>query len=245
MASQYSDLLAQIVIRAGDVNPGTIESEFRRRVSQYMNIAKVWRTWMYFDMAASLPGATALAVLEAASTAADAAAAAAPTNVTLQQAAAEARAAKAIDPYFNLTRPLKSAGPPEVRYGAIANPVLRVTLEDRDVYPFWRLNPPTATGGVQTLSILLPYRELTTGAVDVRVNWTPLWDQEPATAVPDWIYERYGADILEYTLGCLLVSGLSKRGTREDGALMRANGFASMQMALCQANIDDPIPMSI
>jgi len=250
MATQYSDLLNQIVGDIGDVNPSQVEIIFRRCLKSFMEKSQVWRTKFSTSLAAATPDPVTRAALEVAYQAAQDTANASPGDLGLAQAAADARAAACVNPTFTLARLIKTAavvGPPpvaEVDYTAVATGI-RVEYCQRNAFPYWKINPPPAAGQPQTLEILPPVSSLGTGIVIIRLFWTPLFDSDPALAVPDWVYERYGDILSQWTVGELWVSGRGRRSDRQLGMSMRNNAMLDAARLCSRVNAEDPIAISV
>ena len=250
MASKYSDLLAQLVSDIGDVPAPQVGIVFCRCLTRFMEISQAWRTRPYFDMAAATPDPVTRAALMAAYQAAQAAANADPANLALAQAAADAREAAYAPPYFTLTRPLKTAaviGPPAVAavyYTAIATGT-RVEYRDGNASPFWRIDPATAAGGNQTLKMLPPIASLPNGRVVARLYWVPVFDSDPDVAVPDWVFERYGGVVSDWTIGDLWMKGRGRHSDRALGLKM-SNDAKNDAVRICERfNREDPLPIEV
>lgn len=249
MASSYSDLLAQTVADIGDVNPNYVEIVFRRCMSSFMEKSHVWRTRAYFDMSAATPSPGDRETAVAAYAVALAAAQAAPDNLTLAQAAADARVAAEAPPLFTLTRPLKTAAvvaPPAaaVYYTAIATG-MRVSYENRNAQPYWRINPASAAGGNQTLEMLSPMTNYKTGQVEARLFWTPTFDSAVDLCCPSWVFERYGGIISNWTVGDIWMKRRGNRSDQQMGLKMSNDAMVDAQRVRARANAEDPIPFEI
>jgi len=249
MSSSYSDLLLQTVADVGDVNPNYVEVVFRRCMASFMEKSQVWRTRAYFDMSGATPSPADRASAVAAYAVALAAAQASPNDLALAQAAQDARTAAEASPLFTLTRPLKTAAvvsPPSaaVYYSAIATG-MRVSYEQRNAQPYWRINPAAAAGGNQTLEILSPVSHHTTGQIEARLFWTPTFDADVALCCPSWVFERYGGIIANWTVGDIW---MKKRGNRSDqqmGLKMSNDAMVDSQRVRARANAEDPIPFEV
>ena len=210
MASKYSDLLTQLIPEAGDINPAMVESIFRRCLTRYLDRSQIWRTAADFDLASATPSPSARAALWTAYQAAQALANAAPNNLTLAQAAVDAKAAAMVKPTWTLTPPVQSSTPTIVYYTARAF-AQRVTYRGRDAYPYWKINTEDAAGGMQTLQMLPPISFDSCGMVWAHLYWVPYFDSDPSLAVPTWIYEYHGDKISDWTVGELW---MRRRGRR-------------------------------
>ena len=250
MAFQYSDLLTQLIGEVGDVTPLQLEIVFRRCLTSFMEKSQAWRTRFNTDLAAATPDPATRESLITAYEVAQAATSASPNDLTLAQAAADAHAAAYAPPLFTLTRPVQTpavVGPPAVAavyYTAIATG-MRVEHCHRNLDPWWRINPATAAGGNQTLEILSPVSHQSIGGITARLFWTPIFDSDPALAVPTWVYERYGGIISDWTIGTLW---MRRRGNRSDqrlGQEISNNAMLDAERVRARANREDPLPMSV
>ncbi len=249
MASSYSDLLIQTVADIGDVNPNYVEIVFRRCMASFMEKSQVWRTRAYFDMSGATPSPEDRATAVAAYAVALAAAQAAPNNLTLAQAAQDARTAAEAPPLFTLARPLKTAvvvSPPSpaVYYTAIATG-MRVSYEKRNVQPYWRINPASAFGGNQTLEMLSPVSNYTTGQIETRLFWTPTFDSDVSLCCPSWVFERYGGIISNWTVGDIWMKRRGNRADQQMGMKMSNDAMVDAQRVRARANAEDPVPFDI
>ena len=250
MSSQYSDLLTQLVGEVGDVPTAQTEIVFRRCLTSFMEKSQVWRTRFNSDLSAATPDPGTRQTLITAYEAAVAAASASPNDLTLAQAAADARAAAYAPPLFTLTRPIQTpavVGPPAVPavyYTAIATG-MRVEQHHRNIAPWWRINPATAAGGSQTLEILTPASCQSIGGITARLFWTPVFDSNPALAVPTWVYERYGGIICDWTIGTLWMRRRGKRSDQRLGQEMSNNAMIDAERVRARTNREDPLPMSV
>ena len=249
MASSYSDLLIQVVADVGDVNPNHVELVFRRCLSSFMEKSQVWRTRAYFDMSAATPSPADRQAAVEAYAVSQSVAQASPNDLALAQAAQDARTAAETPPLFTLTRPLKTAAvvappSPAVYYTAIATG-MRVSYERRNVQQYWRINPASTAGGNQTLEMLEPVSNLTTGQVEARLYWTPTFDAAVDLCCPSWIFERYGGIISNWAVGDIW---MKKRGNRADQQMGLKMSMDAMNDALrvrARANAEDPIPFDV
>ena len=250
MSSKYSDLLRQLIPDVGDAHAPIVETFFRRSLCLFMETSQVWRTIFDSDLAAASPDPATRATLLAAYEVARAAASAAPSNLNLAQAAADALAAATAKPALTLTRPLKTAAivsppTPAVYYTAIVNPALRVTYQGQDVSPWWRIDPPTAAGGAQTLVLLPPLSMEGSGRVRAHLVWVPTFDADPDNACPDWVYERYGGTVSDMTIGLLWTRGYGRKANPNLGMKMREDALNEARSARNRKNQEDPLPFSI
>ncbi len=249
MSSAYSDLLLQIVSDAGDVAPNYVEVVFRRCMSSFMEKSQAWRTRAYFDMSAATPSPADRQGAVAAYSAALAAAQAAPNDLALAQAAEDARVAAEAQPLFTLSRPLKTAAvvdppSPAVYYTAIATG-MRVSYEKRNAGPYWRINPPTAAGGDQTLEMLPLVSTYTTGQVEARLFWVPTFDASVELCCPSWVFERYGGIIANWTVGEIWMKRRGRRSDQQMGMKMSNDAMVDAQRVRARSNAEDPIPFSV
>ena len=250
MATKYADLLIQIVGDVGDVNPPQVEITFRRCLKSFMEKSQVWRTRFSTDLSAATPDPGTRDTLMTAYLAAQAAADAAPNDLVLAQAAATARAAAYARPELTLARPIKTAavvGPPavaEVDYNAIAT-CWRCEYRGQEINQYVRVNAPDAAGNPQTLDILAPVAQLPNGPVVIYLYWTPIFDSDTDLACPDWVYERYGDILSQWTVGELWTMGRGNRMNRQLGMTMRNNAMIDALRVLARVNAEDPIAIAM
>jgi len=249
MSSSYSDLLIQTVADVGDVNPNYVEIVFRRCMASFMEKSQVWRTRAYFDMSAATPSPSDRAAAVAAYAVALAASQASPSDLALAQAAEDARVTSEAPPLFTLTRPIKTAAvvlppTPAVYYTAIATG-MRVSYEDKNAQPFWRINPASASGGNQTLEMLPPVSDYTTGEVEARLFWTPTFDADVALCCPSWVFERYGGIISNWTVGDIWMKRRGNRSDQQMGMKLSNDAMVDAQRVRARANAEDPLPFEI
>ena len=243
MASSYSDLLTQLVGEVGDVNPAQVEITFRRCLTSFMEKSQVWRTTFETDLSASTPAPGTRQTLMAAYQAAVTAASADPNNLSLAQAAADARAAAYAPPAWQLTRPIQNQTGP-IYFNAIATG-MRVSFQCQDATPWWKILPATASGGTQTLEVLGPIMQQPCGRVSARLFWVPTFDSSTVLTCPSWVYERYGGIISDWTIGTLWMRRRGRRSDQAMGQKMSDNAMIDAQRVRARANMEDPIPMSI
>ena len=244
MASKYSDLLTQLIPEAGDINPAMVESIFRRCLTRYMDLSQIWRTAADFDLASASPDPATRAGLWTAYQAAQVLANASPDDLTLAQAAVDAKAAAMVQPTWTLTPPVKTTTPSTVYYTARTF-AQRVTYRGRDAYPFWKINPEDAAGGMQTLQMLPPIATEQNGMVWAYLYWVPFFDSDPSLAIPTWVYEYHGDKISDWAVGELW---MRRRGRRSDQALgqrMVTNAMVDANRARAKMDREQPMPMSI
>ena len=249
MATQYIDLLKQIIGDIGDVNPNQVELVFQRCLKSFVERSQVWRTRWLTDLAAATPDPVTRESLMVAYQAAQHAANADPSDLALAQAAADARAAAYAKPEWTLTRLVKTPAvidppTPVVYYNAVAYG-LRVEYRGQNAYPYWRINAPTVACGNQTLDVLPPIAHLPNGSLLVRLYWVPFFDSDTSLACPDWIYERYGDIVSEWTVGELWVKGRGRRADRQLGLNMRNNAMIDADKVRARVNAEDPIPIAM
>ena len=250
MSSTYNDLLLQLMGDAGDVHPPELERVFRRSLCAFMETAQVWRTRYSSDLAAATPDPTTRDALIAAYEVAQAAADAAPSNLTLAQAAADAYAAAYASPVLTLTRPLKTAAivsppTPAVYYTAYVNPAMNVTVGGQNASPWWRIEQPTVAGGAQTLVLIPPLAYEGHGVVQATLVWVPVFDADTSLACPGWVYERYGGIISDWTIGQLWIRGMGRKSNAKIGMQLRSEAMIAAQRERTRQNHQDPIPISV
>ena len=244
MATKYADLLLQLVGDSGDVNPPQVEVVFRRCLKRFMEKSQVWRTKFSTDLSAATPDPGTRATLMTAYQSTQAAANADPTNLTLAQAAADARAAAYAMPSFTLTRLVASTTPQTVYYTAIAT-ALRIEYRCSNAFPYWKINAPTAATAEQTLEMLPPIAQLPSGAITARLYWTPLFDSDPALAVPDWVFQRYGEIVADWTIGELWTKGHGRKSDRQMGMAMSNAAMNDAIRIRSRVDAEDPVPIEM
>ena len=160
------------------------------------------------------------------------------------QAAVDAKAAAMVDPTWTLTPPVYATSPSKVYYTARAF-AHRVTYRCGNAYPFWKINPEPASGGMQTLQMLPPISHEHNGMVYAFLYWVPFFDADPSLAVPSWVYEYHGDKISDWTVGELWMRRRGRRADQQLGQSMVTNAMIDADRAREKMNREDPLPMSI